>query len=92
MKLAKEKHFNICLVSNLFVQKRSTAPYFFENGTVVIMFLVFLQVPRACKHEIKRVMRQRAHSVNLMPSIQNVCLSNLGMYCSVETNKGQVRM
>ncbi|CAI9714844.1 Golgi apparatus protein 1 [Octopus vulgaris] len=47
------------------------------------------QVSRACKHEIKRVMRQRAHSVNLMPSIQNACLQNLGQYCSFETDKGQ---
>ncbi|GAB1597551.1 Golgi apparatus protein 1-like [Argonauta hians] len=47
------------------------------------------QLSRGCRHEIKRIMRQRAHSVNLMPSIQNTCLQNLGQFCSLETAKGQ---
>ncbi|CAE1332042.1 GLG1 [Acanthosepion pharaonis] len=47
------------------------------------------KVSRACKHEIKRVMRQRANSVDLLPSIEDHCLQDLGQFCSIETAKGQ---
>ncbi|CAG5131595.1 unnamed protein product, partial [Candidula unifasciata] len=37
---------------------------------------------RPCIHEIKRVMRERSASVNLMPEIEEVCLEDLSEHCS----------
>ncbi|XP_067651519.1 Golgi apparatus protein 1-like isoform X2 [Haliotis asinina] len=40
------------------------------------------QVSRACKQEIKRVMKSYALSVELNPQVQAKCLADLGSYCS----------
>nr|XP_011440924.2 Golgi apparatus protein 1 isoform X1 [Crassostrea gigas] len=45
-------------------------------------------VSKQCKTEIMRVMRQRAHSVDLRPEVERVCLKDLGMYCSDMDNPG----
>ncbi|XP_071092042.1 Golgi apparatus protein 1-like [Haliotis cracherodii] len=44
------------------------------------------KVSRACKQEIKRVMKSYALSVELNPEVQAKCLSDLGNFCS--SNKG----
>ncbi|KAK3085351.1 hypothetical protein FSP39_001959 [Pinctada imbricata] len=40
------------------------------------------KVSKPCKHEIKRVMRQRAKRVELKPEIEENCVQDLGMHCS----------
>ncbi|XP_048735451.2 Golgi apparatus protein 1-like isoform X2 [Ostrea edulis] len=47
-----------------------------------------LKVSKQCKSEIKRVMRQRAHRVQLKPEIEQACLKDLGMYCSDADDPG----
>lgn len=49
-----------------------------------------LQLSRACAIEVKRVMRQRAVSVDLEPRIEEPCMYELGMYCSENVEKGKV--
>ena len=41
-----------------------------------------MQVSRACKHEMKRVMRNRARRIELDPEIEESCVTDLGRYCS----------
>ncbi|EDV97363.1 Golgi apparatus protein 1 isoform X2 [Drosophila grimshawi] len=41
-----------------------------------------------CFREVKRVMRQRAISVDLMPEVEDYCLSDLSQYCGDLTTKG----
>ncbi|XP_033755348.1 Golgi apparatus protein 1-like [Pecten maximus] len=41
-----------------------------------------LQVTRACKHEILRVMRHRARRVELDTDIESKCVTDLGRFCS----------
>lgn len=56
-------------------------------GLASIALLCWLwQVSRACKQEIKRVMKSYALSVELNPEVQAKCLSDLGNFCS--SNKG----
>ncbi|XP_076110443.1 Golgi apparatus protein 1-like isoform X3 [Mytilus galloprovincialis] len=40
------------------------------------------QLSRACKHEMKRVMRNRARKIELDPEIEENCVSDLGRLCS----------
>ncbi|XP_050395779.1 Golgi apparatus protein 1 isoform X2 [Patella vulgata] len=40
------------------------------------------QISRGCKHEIRRVLRQRAKSVDLEPEIQEKCVIDLSVHCS----------
>ncbi|KAL3859180.1 hypothetical protein ACJMK2_009410 [Sinanodonta woodiana] len=44
------------------------------------------QVTRACKHEIRRTLRQRAKSVDLEPEIEDKCIFYLARYCSNATS------
>ncbi|KAL3859182.1 hypothetical protein ACJMK2_009412 [Sinanodonta woodiana] len=44
------------------------------------------QVTRACKHEIRRTLRQRAKSVDLEPEIEDKCMFYLARYCSNATS------
>ncbi|KAM8707780.1 hypothetical protein ACLKA7_014850 [Drosophila subpalustris] len=41
-----------------------------------------------CFREVKRVMRQRAISVDLMPEVEDYCLSDLSQFCGEHTEKG----
>ncbi|EDW70463.1 Golgi apparatus protein 1 isoform X2 [Drosophila virilis] len=41
-----------------------------------------------CFREVKRVMRQRAISVDLIPEVEDYCLSDLSQYCGELTEKG----
>ncbi|ALC45102.1 Glg1 [Drosophila busckii] len=41
-----------------------------------------------CFREVKRVMRQRAISVDLMPEVEDYCLSDLSLFCGERTEKG----
>ncbi|XP_030387211.1 Golgi apparatus protein 1 isoform X2 [Scaptodrosophila lebanonensis] len=41
-----------------------------------------------CFKEVKRVMRQRAISVDLMPEVEDACLSDLSLFCADRTEKG----
>ncbi|XP_034108059.1 Golgi apparatus protein 1 isoform X1 [Drosophila albomicans] len=41
-----------------------------------------------CFREVKRVMRQRAISVDLIPEVEDYCLSDLSLYCGENTKKG----
>ncbi|KAK6184750.1 hypothetical protein SNE40_007151 [Patella caerulea] len=40
------------------------------------------QISRGCKHEIRRVLRQRAKSVDLEPEIEEKCMIDLSEHCS----------
>ncbi|XP_034948080.1 Golgi apparatus protein 1 [Chelonus insularis] len=42
-----------------------------------------------CLEEIRRIMRQRAISVDLQPEIEEVCLNDLATYCYDKTAKGE---
>ena len=48
------------------------------------------QLSRACSFEVKRVMRQRAISVDLEPRIEEPCMADLGALCSRDVAKGEV--
>lgn len=39
-----------------------------------------------CVYDIRRVMKQRAQSVELMPEIEEPCLQDLALYCSGQTD------
>lgn len=52
-------------------------------------FLI-LQLARECLYEVRRVMRQRAVSVDLLPEIEEPCISDLGKFCSLNVEKGEV--
>ncbi|GAB0086076.1 Golgi apparatus protein 1 [Sergentomyia squamirostris] len=42
-----------------------------------------------CLHEVKRVMRQRAISVDLIPEVEDNCLDDLASFCHDKTEKGE---
>lgn len=42
-----------------------------------------------CYKEVKRVMRQRAISVELIPEVEDVCLEDLSTFCYDKTKKGE---
>ncbi|XP_066137894.1 Golgi apparatus protein 1 [Euwallacea fornicatus] len=46
------------------------------------------QLDRSCLQNIRRVMRQRAISVNLEPAIEEACLEELGTFCHDKVEKG----
>lgn len=46
-----------------------------------------LQLNRSCLDQIRRVMRQRAISVDLIPEVEVVCLPDLAMFCFDRTEK-----
>lgn len=43
----------------------------------------------ACEQQVKRVMRQRAVSVDLLPEIEDTCIDNLANLCFENTGKGE---
>lgn len=46
-----------------------------------------LQLNRTCLEQIRRVMRQRAISVDLIPEIEEVCLGDLALHCFDKTQR-----
>lgn len=48
-----------------------------------------MRLSNLCLQEIRRVMRQRAVSVDLQPDIEEVCLEDLAMFCFDRTAKGE---
>lgn len=48
-----------------------------------------MQLNRTCLDQIRRVMRQRAVSVDLIPEIEEVCLDDLAQFCFDKTKKGE---
>ncbi|XP_055546541.1 Golgi apparatus protein 1 isoform X1 [Wyeomyia smithii] len=48
-----------------------------------------MQLKQECFQEVKRVMRQRARSVDLIPEVEDECLDDLAFYCSDKTGKGE---
>ncbi|XP_035902218.1 Golgi apparatus protein 1 isoform X1 [Anopheles stephensi] len=42
-----------------------------------------------CLQEVKRVMRQRAKSVDLIPEVEDQCLDDLAYFCFDKTGKGE---
>ncbi|XP_018326849.1 Golgi apparatus protein 1 isoform X2 [Agrilus planipennis] len=48
-----------------------------------------MQLKPKCLEQIRRVMRQRAVSVDLQPEIEEVCLEDLSLYCFDKTKKGE---
>ncbi|XP_055705911.1 Golgi apparatus protein 1 isoform X2 [Phlebotomus papatasi] len=42
-----------------------------------------------CFHEVKRVMRQRAISVDLIPEVEDECLEDLAGFCHDRTGRGE---
>ncbi|GFG30167.1 hypothetical protein Cfor_10154 [Coptotermes formosanus] len=47
------------------------------------------QLQPGCLQEIRRVMRQRAVSMDLQPEIEEVCLDYLASHCTGKTGKGE---
>lgn len=43
-----------------------------------------VSLSKECVHHVKRIMKQRAASVDLLPFIEEPCLSDLAKYCSVD--------
>lgn len=48
-----------------------------------------MQLKPHCFQEVKRVMRQRAISVDLIPEVEDDCLSDLALFCFDKTHKGE---
>lgn len=48
-----------------------------------------MQLTQNCYQEVKRVMRQRAVSVDLIPEVEDVCLEDLSAFCFDKTQKGE---
>lgn len=48
-----------------------------------------MKLNHTCLEQIKRVMRQRAISVDLIPEIEEVCLDDLANFCFDKTKKGE---
>ncbi|XP_072382260.1 Golgi apparatus protein 1 [Diabrotica undecimpunctata] len=48
-----------------------------------------LQIDKTCIQQIRRVMRQRAVSVNLQPEIEEACVKDLSFYCQDKLKKGE---
>lgn len=42
-----------------------------------------------CEEEVRRVMKQRAISVELIPEIEECCMDDLVLYCSQKTGPGE---
>lgn len=51
---------------------------------------MFIQLSAECAGEVKRVMKQRAVSVRLLPEVEDVCLKELAEYCVDKVNEGEV--
>ncbi|XP_055609090.1 Golgi apparatus protein 1-like isoform X1 [Uranotaenia lowii] len=48
-----------------------------------------LQLKQECFQEVKRVMRQRARSVDLIPEVEDECIDDLSYFCFDKTGKGE---
>ena len=48
-------------------------------------------ISRECASQVRRVMRERAISVNLRPEVEEACLVDLSKHCLDKTEKEQVR-
>ncbi|XP_038115158.1 Golgi apparatus protein 1 isoform X1 [Culex quinquefasciatus] len=48
-----------------------------------------MQLRPECFQEVKRVMRQRARSVELIPEVEDECLDDLAYFCFDKTGKGE---
>lgn len=42
-----------------------------------------------CEHQVRRAMRQRAVSVDLLPEIEDVCIDDLALLCIENSGKGE---
>lgn len=51
--------------------------------------VLFQQLSKPCLFEVRRVMRQRAASVDLQPEVEEPCLNDLASLCSENLEKGQ---
>ncbi|XP_058449131.1 Golgi apparatus protein 1 isoform X1 [Malaya genurostris] len=48
-----------------------------------------MQLKQECFQEVKRVMRQRSRSVDLIPEVEDECIDDLAYFCSDKTGKGE---
>lgn len=48
-----------------------------------------MQLSQNCFNEVKRVMRQRAVSVDLIPEVEDNCIDDLATFCFDKTQKGE---
>ncbi|XP_055641505.1 Golgi apparatus protein 1 isoform X2 [Toxorhynchites rutilus septentrionalis] len=48
-----------------------------------------MQLKQECFQEVKRVMRQRARSVDLIPEVEDECIDDLAYFCFDKTGKGE---
>lgn len=46
------------------------------------------QLKPECEDQVRRVMRQRAVNVELIPEVEEMCLDDLILYCSDKTMPG----
>ncbi|XP_034236975.1 Golgi apparatus protein 1 [Thrips palmi] len=47
------------------------------------------KLKKQCLEEVRRVMQQRAMSVDLLPDVEEACLDDLATYCFEKTGRGQ---
>lgn len=68
-----------------------------DNGPLILPCLyryayhenINMRLKSSCFEQIRRVMRQRALSVDLQPEIEDKCIADLAMYCFDQPAKGQ---
>ncbi|XP_017773865.1 PREDICTED: Golgi apparatus protein 1 [Nicrophorus vespilloides] len=72
-------------------------PYDTNNGPLILPCLYRyayhedkgMQLKDRCFDQIKRVMRQRAISVDLLPHVEEACLDDLALFCFDKTARGE---
>nr|XP_022342252.1 Golgi apparatus protein 1-like [Crassostrea virginica] len=79
----KKEYVIACLYRNLKQQKEMKG-----RKAAGDQFNAQKGVSKQCKTEIMRVMKQRAHRVELNPQIEQACLKDLGMHCSDTDDPG----
>jgi Golgi apparatus protein 1 len=49
----------------------------------------YYQLQPGCLQEIRRVMLQRAVSMDLQPEVEEMCLEDMALHCAGKTGKGE---
>ncbi|KAL3281561.1 hypothetical protein HHI36_004769 [Cryptolaemus montrouzieri] len=88
----KDHAINVCHASRSWADEKSPS---YDNQVLPCLYRYGYvddnknQLNKKCLQEIKRVMRQRAQSVDLHPEIEEPCLDDLSEFCFDKTKKGE---
>nr|CAD7408500.1 unnamed protein product [Timema cristinae] len=91
----QDLNFNLPVIGNLVYCEISTKYYVTieadrkANNSKCASERTVMELKVSCLEEIRRVMRQRAISVDLQPEIEEVCLEDLALNCYEKTNRGE---